>query len=496
MNNIKDITIRTVYVRSLMLFTVFLFVPFLTYAQKNVEWPDIPLLSIETVDGVEPTFTKVYPPEGAIGESIISEHVPGRLVITLKGESLYDSGDYVKGESGIRIKIRGNTSGANLQQKPYKLKLSKKVDLLNFGKSAKSKDWALLSLNVWNTAMNSADCGILPLVGLSVCRALDFPWTPNTKFVNVLINGNYKGLYHLIETVERADNRIATDKSGFVIENDAYWWKPNEVFFKTGKQHQCMGFTFKYPDSDDITDEQLSSVSSYMNTVEEAIFKNDGSAADYIDYESFARWILVHDILGSSDAAGSNMFLYKEVFDENNPVSSKLKMATLWDFDTSFKRSATEWSAQHIHSVFYYPQLFKDKAFVQKYLELYNAYKDKVYSYVESYFNDLKADYGEATRQSMQLHRMVYTNECKNTFDEQMDEVLEHLKSRMQSLQTLTATLESSTAVHEVSTQKVQLLIRTDLLGNDFTTVPVDKLQKNYIYIEKYSDGRVNKVMY
>ena len=153
--------------------------------------------------------------------------------------------------------------------------------------------------------MNNAECGILPLVGLSVCRALDFPWTPNTKFVNVLINGNYKGLYHLIETVERADNRIATDKSGFVIENDAYWWKPNEVFFKTGKQHQCMGFTFKYPDSDDITDEQLSSISSYMNTVEEAIFKNDGSAADYIDYESFARWILVHDILGSSDAAVS-----------------------------------------------------------------------------------------------------------------------------------------------------------------------------------------------
>lgn len=78
--------------------------------------------------------------------------------------------------------------------------------------------------------MNNAECGILPLVGLSVCRALDFPWTPNTKFLNVLINGNYKGLYHLIETVERADNRIVTDKSGFVIENDAYWWKPNQVF--------------------------------------------------------------------------------------------------------------------------------------------------------------------------------------------------------------------------------------------------------------------------
>lgn len=493
MNNIKDITIRTVYVKSLMLFTVFLFVPFLTYAQKNVEWPDIPLLSIETVDGVEPTFTKVYPPEEAVGESIISEHVPGRLVITLKGESLYDSGDYVKGESGIRIKIRGNTSGANLQQKPYKLKLSKRADLLNFGKSAKSKDWGLLSLNVWNTAMNNAECGILPLVGLSVCRALDFPWTPNTKFVNVLINGNYKGLYHLIETVERADNRIATDKSGFVIENDAYWWKPNEVFFKTNKQHQYMGYTFKYPDSDDLTQEQLASISRYMNTVEDAIFKNDGSAADYIDYESFARWILAHDILGSSDAAGSNMFLYKEELDENNPTASKLKMSTLWDFDTSFKCADSEWSNQHILSIFYYPELFKDHAFVEKYLELYNAYKDKVYGYVKNDFDALKADCGEAVTQSMKLHRNVYDDECMNTLDEQIEEVLTHLKVRMKSLETLAAELSKETKIDGVTSTNNKMVKRVNIYGIDYTNVNEKELPQN-IYIEQYADGAVKKI--
>lgn len=185
--------------------------------QTTIEWPNLPLLSIETIEGQDPTATKVYPPEGAAGESIISNYVPGRLVITQKGNGVYDSGDYVKGESGIRIKIRGNTSGANKIQKPYKLKLSKKADLLNISKDLKSKNWALLSLNVWNTALKNEESGILPLVGLSVCRALDFPWTPKTRLVNVLLNGNYKGVYHLIETVERADNRIVTDKTGFVI---------------------------------------------------------------------------------------------------------------------------------------------------------------------------------------------------------------------------------------------------------------------------------------
>ena len=96
--------------------------------EETKQWPDLPLLTIETIDHVEPTATVVTPPEGSWGTSIVSEHVPGRMVITLKGETLYDSGDYVKGESGIRMKIRGNTTGANLPQHPYKLKLSKKAE--------------------------------------------------------------------------------------------------------------------------------------------------------------------------------------------------------------------------------------------------------------------------------------------------------------------------------------------------------------------------------
>lgn len=76
--------------------------------QTTIELSNLPLLSIETIEGQDPTATKVYPPEGAAGESIISNYVPGRLVITQKGKGVYDSGDYVKGESGIRIKIRGD----------------------------------------------------------------------------------------------------------------------------------------------------------------------------------------------------------------------------------------------------------------------------------------------------------------------------------------------------------------------------------------------------
>ena len=86
----------------------------------------IPLLNIETVDGEMPTYTIVNAPEGCIGTSITdNNYVPGRMVMTLKGETYYDSGDYEKNVSGMRIKIRGNSTGAFMNQHPYKIKLSK-----------------------------------------------------------------------------------------------------------------------------------------------------------------------------------------------------------------------------------------------------------------------------------------------------------------------------------------------------------------------------------
>lgn len=60
-----------------------------------------------------------------------------------------------------------------------------------------------------------------------------------------------------------------------------------------------------------MTEEQNASIKSYMERVEDAIY-NEKGASDLIDYKSFARWILAHDMLGSWDAAGSNMYLYSD----------------------------------------------------------------------------------------------------------------------------------------------------------------------------------------
>lgn len=158
--------------------------------QPNITWPSLPVLNIETVDGVMPTRTIVSAPEGCTGVSITdNNYVPGRMVMTLGGETLYDSKEYVKGESGMRIKIRGNSTGAYLAQHPYKIKLSKKYDLLRRdNKEFKHKEWLLMSMYTWNSEMTNQESNILNIAGSIISKIVHKEWVPEYDFVNVVIN--------------------------------------------------------------------------------------------------------------------------------------------------------------------------------------------------------------------------------------------------------------------------------------------------------------------
>ena len=94
--------------------------------------------------------------------------------------------------------------------------------MLGRGSTYADKDWALLK-NDW--------CNLNTLVSLELCRLMGQPWTPAMKYVNLVFNGDYRGLYMLSETVERnKDCRINVGKDGYVIESDPYWWNEDLSF--------------------------------------------------------------------------------------------------------------------------------------------------------------------------------------------------------------------------------------------------------------------------
>lgn len=339
---------------------------------ETVQKAGLPILEIVTVDGEEPTFDKVSPPPGSMGAGITNAtKVPGRVrIIEPDGTVTFDSGEYAKKASGMTVKVRGNTS-AYTPKKPYKIKLEKKGDMLCRGdKKYNDKNWVLLK-----------DETQLMRNGFKICELIGMQWTPQCRYVNVMFNGAYRGMYLLAEAVERnTDCRLNVDETGFIVERDAYWWNEDGCYVSSSL-HPAYNYTFKYPDFEEMTEEQKRYVEDCMLTFEASIAQ--GTYTEYIDIASFASWLLGHDILGTYDSGGSNMYFTK--FDSTD--QSKIMMGNLWDFDST-ERCAGAWSNLHIHTfpAYFYPAN-ANPDFTQAYIDKWNSVKNSIFDDMIAFVN-------------------------------------------------------------------------------------------------------------
>jgi hypothetical protein len=143
-------------------------------------------------------------------------------------------------------------------------------------------------VNAWERAFIQQARAVYPgdlddymttIAGFKVSELVGMVWTPRHHFVNVVINGAYRGPYLLCESVKRnPDCRLNVDKwCGFIFECDPYWW--NEDVYVTSDRHPSYNYTFKYPDSEDITQEQL----DYMQTLVKA-YEASLKSTNYPDF--------------------------------------------------------------------------------------------------------------------------------------------------------------------------------------------------------------------
>ena len=354
-------------------------------SKSEVEQAGLWVVEITTLNAEEPQGEMIiHPLQPDNINFTYSNIVPCQIVVTLAGDTLFDSGPYVQDVSGATIRINGNTTAyySNKLNMPYKLKLEKKDDMLCRGDNQRfaDKNWRLLKDA---TTLNT-------VIGLKISQLIGMQWTPAYVPCNVIINGDYRGCYLLIETVRRNNScRIATDKlTGYIVERDPYWWK-EEKWFQTPwfENSNTYRWTWKYPDQEDVTIEKEQYISQYISDAEQAI--SDGGYGAYIDVESFAKWLLAHDILGTFDSGGSNMYFKK--YDETD--ESLLEMPCLWDFDSNFRMTAGTFSRLHTSPNSYFDALLAnhDKSFAKAYVRLWDEKKDELQQQIIAFINDYRA---------------------------------------------------------------------------------------------------------
>ena len=349
-----------------------------------------PKIEINTLNGELPTFEKTSPPAGCWGGGITNANYVQSTV------SLYDENNTLlytsisSGYEGAKIKVRGNTSAYTPKQ-PFKIRLKKAFDLLGGlvereeGKDYKNRDWLLLKGgNMANIA-----------VGSEISELVGNEWTPQYCYVMVFVNGEYRGLYVLVESVDTAEARCNVSDSGYIVEMDAYWWNEPLYFTTPLCESRPAKLTFKYPDSDDITatSPEFTYIKQYMTDYENVLFGNAvGDINDYIDLESFVKWQMTHDILASYDSGGSNMYMTKY----DNTPASKLKAGPVWDYDSIYwsrERFKTDTFAriryeQHFYTYF----LAQNPEFQSIYRSRYGEIRNEIVPTVESAFAQFDND--------------------------------------------------------------------------------------------------------
>lgn len=248
----------------------------------------------------------------------------------------------------LAIKARGNFTRKGYSKKPFKLKLGDKQNLLGINRAGKtSKHWALL-------AHADDKFGYMRnFVGFRLGEMIGLPWTPNQQPVEVVINGDYRGIYFLTESIRVEKGRIEIESlddevsdpalisGGYLIELDNYA-DDAVVTLKDGSDNNRN--LYITPDTPEVySDAQKKFINEQFTTmnnlVNSGITKWDETSKDglwsYLDLDDAARYYVVEEIISHYEAYHGSTYLFRDRYSEKNG-NGKWHFSPLWDCGHAF----------------------------------------------------------------------------------------------------------------------------------------------------------------
>lgn len=250
----------------------------------------------------------------------------------------------------MQIKGRGNSTWREKEKKPFRLKFDEKRQVLGM---PSSRHWVLLAnCDYWIGEIND----VLPF---EIGRRMGMAWNPRMEPVEVVLNGQYIGLYFLTEKIRVAKDRVniqeqednETDPNvitgGWLLEIDNYK-EPNQVVVALGNNRK-MWVTHHSPEV--LSDVQRNYLQQFLDEASKAVYssdKNDCTWEKYIDIDALAVFYLVNEIADNIEAFSGSCFMHKEHGD-----STKLVFGPLWDCGCTYYR----WTPTYLFDDFIYENL-------------------------------------------------------------------------------------------------------------------------------------------
>jgi len=305
-------------------------------AQTDFTSP-LPIIVIDTEGDNIPDEPKVRATMGII------DNGPGQANSTSDAFNGYDG--------FVGIEVRGSSSQSVFPKKGFSVETRDAdgedidVSLLGF---PEEEDWVLHGPYSDKSLIRNA------LAYHLAGQIMDY--APRTRMTEVIIDGEYRGVYLFTERIKRDKNRVDISKltpdentgddltGGYILKLDKFTGETGDEpvqfvsrYNADTEEEQTIRFLYHYPKPEDISLNQRVYIENWMNRFEDALASDRfldslEGYRQYVDLSSFVDFLIINEISRNVDGYRLSSYFSKD----KDSKGGKLKMGPVWDFNLAF----------------------------------------------------------------------------------------------------------------------------------------------------------------
>jgi len=240
-------------------------------------------------------------------------------------------------------------------------------------------------------------------------------YAPRTVYCELVINGDYKGIYILMEKIKRDNDRVDIAKldaddlagdsltGGYIIKVDKYTgtggvdWLSDFPNIGGGS----LNIQYHYPQATALQPQQLNYIEQYVDSFEYALngpnFTDTSIGyAKYIDVNSFIDFYIINELSKNIDGYRLSTYMHKD----KESKGGKLTMGPFWDFNLAFGNAnycsggiTSGWEVNGgcgDSNPFWFERLLDDTLYQNKlkcrweYLRVRSFHQDSLFNFIDS----------------------------------------------------------------------------------------------------------------
>ncbi len=274
---------------------------------------------------------------------------------------------------------------------------------------------------------------------------------PDTRFCELFVDGEYKGLYVMVESPTRGNTsrmqikkyEKENDYTGYIVRLDKGAHNPLQNLETFSKYTYNTGIDpglrleVIYPGKNTLNETLQEYIRRDIGKFEKALYSYDYDSTRYgysnfIDVDSFVDYYIINEFTQNYDAGNMSTYLYKD-------YNGKLKMY-VWDFNNANNYYLNDISIEDFQFQWntWYVMLMKDEKFTNRIIQRYNYLRRHYLNeeYLLNYIDEIVDYLGDAIDRNYSIWGYSFSEEYdkiepaeRNVRD--YDEAIEQLKNHI-----------------------------------------------------------------